>query len=57
MLDFANVNISSDFNVDVTCGVDLVSLGIANYTQSRLDRIYELPSNVTFTVSFRRSDI
>jgi hypothetical protein len=59
-LDFNNAsitNITSSFDVEITCGIDLVSLGIANFSSTKLESIYELPRNVTFIVNFRNSAI
>ena len=57
VMDFSNANITRDFDMDVTCGFNLISLGISHYSESKLDRIYELPNNATFTVNIRNSEL
>lgn len=38
--------------VSVQCRVDLASLGISDWSSTRLSRVYEIPKDVKITVRF-----
>lgn len=45
------------FDVRVTCGIDRAVLGIENWSQDEVDRVYELPDNTSFIIHFTNTQL
>ncbi|XP_019857967.1 PREDICTED: uncharacterized protein LOC109586231 [Amphimedon queenslandica] len=59
-ISVSNVTLASNyakFDVRVTCGVNRTALNIAHWDESRINKVFELPSNTTFLIHFVRAQL
>ena len=55
-IDFTNLTLDKNykpFQVKITCGIDRAFLGVDEWSQYRISRIYKLPSDAEIIIYFQ----